>query len=133
MSRIKFGVREPRPIGPVTLQTSWRRRSQPGPTGSSGRLQRRAWRELSKSARASSVSRPYTWSGRWVEPRDGSALLAFLQPAQAADVTLAFPPPPNVRDVRLVVVEGDGGFGPGTFEIGGEGSVLHARAGWPLT
>jgi hypothetical protein len=71
--------------------------------------------------------------GARVEPRDGSALLAFLQPGQAADVTLAFPAPPNVRDARLVVVEGDGGFGPGTFEIGGEGSVLHARAGWPLT
>ncbi len=36
--------------------------------------------------------------GARVEPRDGSALLAFLQPGQAADVTLAFPAPPNVRD-----------------------------------
>jgi hypothetical protein len=70
--------------------------------------------------------------GRRVAPRDGRSLLAFLQPGQVADVTLTFPAPAGVRDVRFIVAEGDGGFGPGAFEIGGEGSPFHARTGWPL-
>lgn len=68
--------------------------------------------------------------GGQVGPADGSGLRTMLQPGQRADVALVFPT--AAAGARLVVVEGDAGVGPGTFEIGGEGSPFHARAGWPL-
>jgi hypothetical protein len=109
------GAREDRAAGTLLLQVQIQNRGR-------GRAMR------------SSLARAYleVAGGGRLSPRDGSGLLAILQPGQAADVTLAFAAPPNVRDARLVVVEGDGGLGPGTFEIGGEGSLLHARAGWSL-
>ncbi|MDQ6772041.1 MAG: hypothetical protein M3024_03485 [Candidatus Dormibacteraeota bacterium] len=67
-----------------------------------------------------------------VAPLDGSALQTVLQPAERVDVRLAFLAPGPAQGVRFVVVEGSGGFGPGTLEIGGEGAPFHARAGWPL-
>jgi hypothetical protein len=68
-----------------------------------------------------------------VAPTDGGPLHALVEPGQGVDVRLAFAAPPGVRDARFVVVEGDSeGVGPGTFEIGGEASPFHARAGWPL-
>jgi hypothetical protein len=67
-----------------------------------------------------------------VAPVDGHGLQAFLEPGERVDVQLSFAAPPDARDVRFVVVEGTGGLGPGLFEIGGEGSPFHARAGWPL-
>jgi hypothetical protein len=70
--------------------------------------------------------------GGRVAPADGRGLQALLQPGQRATVRLTFPAPPSLHGVRFVVVEGADGFGPGTFEIGGEGSPFHARAGWPL-
>jgi len=87
-----------------------------------------------RAAMRSSLGRAYLEvPGRGpLAPVDGSGLRAFLQPGQHADVQLAFAAPAGARDVRFVVVEGGDGFGPGTFEIGGEGSPFHARAGWPL-
>jgi hypothetical protein len=70
--------------------------------------------------------------GGRVAPRDGSGLLTLLQPGERTDVRLAFTWPGDVRGARFVVVEGGGGLGPGTFEIGGEGSPFHSAAGWPL-
>ncbi len=70
--------------------------------------------------------------GREVAPRDGSALQTLVEPGQRVDVELAFPVSGSRDGVRFVVVEGAGGFGPGTFEIGGEGSPFHSIAGWPL-
>ncbi|HYW28139.1 MAG TPA: hypothetical protein VE953_28460 [Terriglobales bacterium] len=70
--------------------------------------------------------------GGRVAPRDGSALQALLQPGERADVSLTFLVPSGQRGVRFVVVEGAGTLGPGTFEIGGEGSPFHGVAGWPL-
>jgi hypothetical protein len=67
-----------------------------------------------------------------VAPEDGRGLHAMLQPGQLADVELTFAAPDSLRGVRFVVVEGAGSLGPGTFEIAGEGSPFHARAGWPL-
>jgi len=67
-----------------------------------------------------------------VAPADGGPLHALVEPGRGVDVRLAFAAPPG-RGARFVVVEGDtGGVGPGTFEIGGEASPFHARAGWPL-
>jgi hypothetical protein len=68
-----------------------------------------------------------------VPPEDGSPLQTLLQPGQRTDVLLTFPRPPSMDGVRFVVVEGQGGLGPGLFEIGGEGSPFHAKAGWPIT
>ena len=67
-----------------------------------------------------------------VAPSDAGGLRTFLQPGQRADVLLSFPAAAGLRGARFVVVEGGGGIGPGTFEIGGEGSPFHRRAGWPL-
>ena len=67
-----------------------------------------------------------------VAPRDGSGLHTVLQPGERAVVHLAFALPDGRRAARFVVVEGGGGLGPGTFEIGGEGSPFHGAAGWPL-
>jgi hypothetical protein len=64
-----------------------------------------------------------------VAPLDGSPLRTRLEPGQQVDAELA---PPSHAGMRFVVVEGTGGLGPGTFEIGGEGSPLHSVAGWPL-
>lgn len=70
--------------------------------------------------------------GREIPPEDGSGLQTQLDPGQRADVTLTFVVPSGARGARFVVVEGTRGLGPGTFEIGGEGSPLHRVAGWPL-
>jgi hypothetical protein len=70
--------------------------------------------------------------GGRVAPADGSPLMAFLQAGESRDVELSFAAPPDRPGTRLVVVEGGDGFGPGTFEISGEASPFHARAGWPL-
>lgn len=70
--------------------------------------------------------------GSQVAPRDGSGLHTFLQPGQRTDVPLTFAVPSGQRALRFVVVEGAGGLGPGTFEIGGEGSPFHGVAGWRL-
>jgi hypothetical protein len=70
--------------------------------------------------------------GRRVAPVDGDGLHALLRPGQRTDVRLAFPAVADARGVRFVLSEGDGG-GLGWFEIGGEASPLHARAGWPLS
>ncbi|HKF76975.1 MAG TPA: hypothetical protein VKF59_12585 [Candidatus Dormibacteraeota bacterium] len=70
--------------------------------------------------------------GGEVAPEDGSGLRMLLQPGQRVDLELTFPAPAALRGVRFVVDEGGGGVGPGTFEIGGEGSPFHPRAGWPL-
>jgi len=67
-----------------------------------------------------------------VAPSDAGGLRTFLQPGQRADVLLSFPAAAGLRGARFVVVEGGGGIGPGTFEIGGEGSPFHGVAGWPL-
>jgi hypothetical protein len=68
-----------------------------------------------------------------VAPEDGRGLQAFLRPGQQVDVELAFDPPgATSAAARFVVVEGADTLGPGTFTIGGEGSPLHARAGWPM-
>jgi hypothetical protein len=67
-----------------------------------------------------------------VAPADSSGLHVLLQAGQRTDVELSFPAPAGASGVRFLVVEGTGGLGPGTFEIGGEGSPFHARAGWPL-
>jgi hypothetical protein len=70
--------------------------------------------------------------GGQVAPRDGSGLQTLLEPGERADVPLSFPAPADLRGARFVVVEGGGGLGPGTFEIGGESSPFHGVAGWPL-
>jgi hypothetical protein len=68
--------------------------------------------------------------GGQVAAEDGSGLQVLVEPGGRADVPLVFPT--AAAGARLVVVEGGSGVGPGTFEIGGEGSPFHARAGWPL-
>jgi hypothetical protein len=71
--------------------------------------------------------------GVQVMPADGHRMQTMLQPGERVDVQLTFAAPgPALRGARFVVAEGAGDFGPGTFEIGGEGSPFHARAGWPL-
>jgi hypothetical protein len=70
--------------------------------------------------------------GGEIGPRDGSGLQTRLQPGERADVWLTFVVPGGPLAARFVVVEGGGGLGPGTFEIGGEGSPFHSVAGWPL-
>jgi hypothetical protein len=67
-----------------------------------------------------------------VAPADGSPLLALLRAGESQDVELSFAAPPDRPGTRFVVVEGGDGLGPGTFEISGEASPFHARAGWPL-
>ena len=85
-------------------------------------------------AMRSSLARAYLEGLRHEEtaPEDGSGLRRLLQPGERAEVELVFAAPRSLRGVRLVVVEGTGGLGPGTFEVGGESSPFHARAGWPL-
>ena len=60
---------------------------------------------------------------------DGGPLHVFLQPGDHADVQLTFD---AASATRFVVDEGAGSLGPGTFEIGGEGSPFHGSAGGPL-
>ena len=86
-------------------------------------------------AQRSSLARAYLEhpSGAEIGPEDGRALSGTLvQPQEIAPITLRFQVPSGLRHTRLVVLEGGAGIGPGTFEIGGETSPLHARAGWPL-
>lgn len=86
-------------------------------------------------AQRSSLARAYLEhpSGAEIGPEDGRALSGTLvQPQEMAPITLRFQLPSGLRHTRLVVLEGGAGIGPGTFEIGGETSPLHARAGWPL-
>ncbi|MBO0682997.1 MAG: hypothetical protein J2P45_07570 [Candidatus Dormibacteraeota bacterium] len=87
------------------------------------------------TAQRSSLARAYLEhpSGQEIGPLDGRALSGTLvRPQEMAPVTLRFRVPAGLRQTRLVVVEGGDGFGPGMFEIGGETSPFHARAGWPL-
>jgi hypothetical protein len=71
--------------------------------------------------------------GAPLHPRNGAVLrTTLLQPGESSDVELAFDLPPTLRGARFVVVESDGGPGPGTVTIGGEGSPFHGQAGWPL-
>ena len=70
--------------------------------------------------------------GAEVAPRDGSGMQTLLPAGQKVDVQLAFPSARNMVGARLVVVEDMGGLGPGLFEIGGEGSPFHPKAGWSL-
>jgi hypothetical protein len=65
-------------------------------------------------------------------PLDGRAMQTWLQPGQRVDIELTFPAARNSNPIRFVVVEGTPGSIPGIFEIGGEGSPFHARAGWSL-
>jgi len=66
-------------------------------------------------------------------PADPDGLHALVSVGQPVELRLAFPAAPaDLGGARFVVVEGAGGFGPGTFEISGEGSPFHAAAGWPL-
>src|SRR5262245_36818389 len=67
-----------------------------------------------------------------VAPSNGQALRALVEAGQGVDIQLLFPAPRSLQDTRFVVEEGSDGLGPGTFEISGEGSLFHARAGWPL-
>lgn len=67
-----------------------------------------------------------------VEPVDGSVMQTMLQPGQHIDVQLTFRGIASIRGVRFVVTEGTAGFNPGLFEIGGEGSPFHSKAGWSL-
>jgi hypothetical protein len=85
-------------------------------------------------AMRASLARAYVElpGGRQVPPRDGSGLQMLLQPGELADVPLTFVLPAGPRGARFVVVEGARSLGPGTFEIGGEGSPFHGVAGWPL-
>jgi len=70
--------------------------------------------------------------GGQVAPLDASGLRTLLQPGEHTDVPLTFRVPSPVRGSRFVVTEGAGQLGPGTFEIGGEGSPFHGIAGWPV-
>jgi hypothetical protein len=70
--------------------------------------------------------------GGEIAPEDGRALHQLLRPGERVEVPLVFRAPGAMRGLRFVVVEGAGGIGPEAFEIGGEGSPFHARAGWPL-
>ena len=70
--------------------------------------------------------------GREVAPTDSSGMQTMLPPGQRVDVRLTFPAVQSLLGARLVVVEDMGGLGPGTFEIGGEGSPFHGKVGWPL-
>lgn len=68
-----------------------------------------------------------------VAPLDRSGMQTMLPAGQKVDVRLAFPAAQNMVGARLVVVEDPGGIGPGTFEIGGEGSPFHSKVGWALS
>jgi hypothetical protein len=82
----------------------------------------------------SDLGRAYleTTNGSQVAPLDGSGMQTLLRPGERADVPLSFRLPSGATATRFVVVEGAGELGPGTFEIGGEGSPFHGVAGWPL-
>jgi hypothetical protein len=67
-----------------------------------------------------------------VGPVDGRAMQTMLQPGQHVDVELTFRGVESAPGVRFVVSEGTSGVNPGLFEIGGEGSPFHSKAGWPL-
>lgn len=71
-------------------------------------------------------------SGGEVAPADGHAIQAMVPPGQPVDLELVFQSVPRVSGVRFVVSEDPGMIGPGMFEIGGEGSPFHTKAGWPL-
>jgi len=71
--------------------------------------------------------------GSPLRPRNGDALRTTrLGPGESMDVELAFDLPPALHATRFVVVESDGGPGPGLVTIGGESSPFHSPAGWPL-
>jgi hypothetical protein len=67
-----------------------------------------------------------------VEPVQASLMQTILQPGQHVDVELTFRGISSTRGVRFVVTEGTAGLNPGLFEIGGEGSPFHSKAGWSL-
>jgi hypothetical protein len=86
-------------------------------------------------AMRSTLTRAYLTldGGTTVAPRNGEVLrTTLLQPGESRDVELVFDLPPGLHGTRFVVVENDGGPGPGTITIGGEGSPFHGQAGWPL-
>lgn len=77
--------------------------------------------------------RIYTSAGRWLEASNDSVLSSTsVPPGGSVPVTLHFAVPGQEQATCFRVDETGGAFTPGLFEIGGEGSLLHAGAGWPL-